>query len=169
MASNSSSASGGYQLSINMDEVKRWAATIDDEAAHIVQLYTNRALKNSAVIVEQREHKETPKGVTDGLNKSIKQFVTEEAATIGPDHGLKYALYVEKGTKPHMPPVDAITAWAESKGINPWALAKSIAQKGTKSNPFVKRTFKATKDDVKAEFVIAIKLITRSLAKAGKI
>lgn len=30
-----------------------------------------------------------------------------------------------------MPPVSALTPWANSKGINPWALAISIARKGT--------------------------------------
>ncbi len=162
-----SQPSGAYTMSVNMDEVKRWAATIDEEAAHIVQLYTNLALKNSANIVEQREHKEAPRGATGNMNKSIKQFVTEVAATIGPRS--KYAKYVEKGTKPHMPPVDAITAWANSKGINPWAVAMSIKKKGTVANPFVERTFKATTDDVKMEFVTAVKLITKSLARAGKI
>jgi hypothetical protein len=29
-----------------------------------------------------------------------------------------------------MPPVSEITSWANKKGIDPWALAKSISQKG---------------------------------------
>lgn len=159
------SQSGGYSLNINMDEVRLWAAKIDATAGKVVQSYINLALKNSANLVEQREHKEAPEGVTGKLNKSIKQFVTEIAATIGPDHNLKYPIYVEKGTKPHMPPVSAIQAWADAKGINAWALAKSISKKGTQANPFVERTFKATKDGVVAEFVIATKLISKSLAE----
>jgi len=42
--------------------------------------------------------------------------------------------YLKHGTRPHMPPVDAITPWAEDHGIAPWALAMSIKKKGTRAN-----------------------------------
>ncbi len=47
-----------------------------------------------------------------------------------------YAIFVAKGTKPHWPPIKAITKWANRKGIPPFLVARSIARKGTKANPF---------------------------------
>src|SRR6056297_3097660 len=43
---------------------------------------------------------------------------------------------LEKGTKPHMPPVDALREWAKRHNIDPWALAMSIKKKGTQAQPF---------------------------------
>ncbi len=167
MASQSA-PSGGYTMQIDTSQIKRWAAKVDSESSKEIQKFITLALKNSAVIVHHQESKEVPRGVTGKLAKSIKETVTTLAAVIGPDHNLKYAIYVEKGTKPHMPPVDAITEWANKKGINPWALAMSIKQKGTQANPFVERTFKKTKDEVMATWVETTKLIRDFLAEASR-
>lgn len=48
-----------------------------------------------------------------------------------------YSAPVEYGSKPHMPPVDALRDWAKRKGIDPWAVAMSIKKKGTRSHPFM--------------------------------
>lgn len=56
--------------------------------------------------------------------------------------GAPYPLFVHEGTRPHFPPVSAITPWANRHGIPPWALARSIAEKGTKANPWLERTVK---------------------------
>jgi len=50
---------------------------------------------------------------------------------------VNYAIYVEKGTRPHFPPVDAI---AQSMRLDPrhaYAVARSIASKGTKAYPYL--------------------------------
>lgn len=49
----------------------------------------------------------------------------------------EYGIYVDEGTKPHMPPVDGLKEWAASHGLNPWAVAFSISKKGTKAQPFL--------------------------------
>lgn len=46
------------------------------------------------------------------------------------------AYFSEHGSAPHMPPVDAITPWALFHDIDPWALAISIALKGTEAHPW---------------------------------
>ncbi len=50
---------------------------------------------------------------------------------------VEYAVYVEKGTKPHFPPVDALARWAKQRGVNPYVIARSISIKGTKPHPFL--------------------------------
>lgn len=55
----------------------------------------------------------------------------------------EYWRYLDEGTKPHMPPVDAIRQWVEVKLNVPdvervsWAVAKTIAKKGTEAQPFM--------------------------------
>lgn len=156
---------GSLELSVDTEDMRLWAADIDARAEREVRLYINLALKNSAGIVQRQEYKEAPRGVTGGTIKSIRQIVTEAMAVIGPTN--KYSIFINNGTKPHMPPVDQLTEWANSKGISPWALAMSIKKKGTKANPFVQRTFEKTSPEVIAEFAMATRLITISLAKKG--
>ncbi len=47
-----------------------------------------------------------------------------------------YAGYVALGTRPHVVPLSAITPWAERHGVNPVAVQRAIAKKGTQPNPF---------------------------------
>jgi len=48
-----------------------------------------------------------------------------------------YGKFVDEGTKPHMPPVDKIRNWADSKGLNAWGVAINISKFGTKAHPFI--------------------------------
>ena len=53
--------------------------------------------------------------------------------------GVFYAPHVEFGTRPHMPPVAALQPWARRHGgISAWALARSIALRGTRPQPFMR-------------------------------
>jgi len=51
-----------------------------------------------------------------------------------------YPLFVHEGTRPHFPPIEAIRPWAERHGIPPFALALAIARRGTRPNPWLRRT-----------------------------
>jgi hypothetical protein len=46
------------------------------------------------------------------------------------------AIFVHNGTRPHWAPVGALRGWADRHGINPFALQRSIARKGTRANPW---------------------------------
>lgn len=154
------------QITIDVSAVKRWAKEVSTQAVDRTQREINLALKNAANLVQRQEAKEMPRGATGKMASTIRQIVTTESATIGPDPTLDYPLYVHEGTNPHMPPVDAITAWADARGINPWALAKSIAKKGTVPNRFVPRTFDDTSDAIEQEFVTASEMILNFLVGA---
>ena len=52
--------------------------------------------------------------------------------------------WLEEGTRPHMPPVAAITPWAKDHDIDPWALAMIIKKEGTKAQPFIDRAMRDT-------------------------
>lgn len=53
--------------------------------------------------------------------------------------GTNYGIYVEEGTKPHMPPVDSLRDWARrvlGDEEAAWAVAKSIEASGTQPQKF---------------------------------
>ena len=66
------------------------------------------------------------------LKGSIHAEGTEAVA------GADYAAPVEYGAAPHMPPVEAVTAWALAHGMRPWALALAIRRRGTRAHPFMR-------------------------------
>ena len=51
-----------------------------------------------------------------------------------------YSGSVEYGTRPHAVSGASLKDWAMRRGLNPYAVAKSIAKKGTRANPFLKKT-----------------------------
>lgn len=69
---------------------------------------------------------------------------------------LKYAKYVEEGTRPHWTSVrqgSSLRKWADDKGINPYAVQRSIAMKGTKGQWFTQRTYNFNHRRVKSHIV----------------
>lgn len=153
-------------VTIDISSIKRWAEAVRADSGERVQQEINLALKNSANLVQRQEAKEVPRGTSGKLASTLRQLVTTVSATIGPNPDLDYPLYVHDGTQPHMPPVDAITEWANSKGISPWALAKGIAKHGTRANKFADRTYDDTKEAVVQEFVTASEMILNFVAGA---
>ncbi|EKD89640.1 MAG: hypothetical protein ACD_33C00022G0001 [uncultured bacterium] len=87
------------------------------------------------IVEEFKDHADKHRA-TGKLYRSIKFNIKKNMLIV---QLAKHAIYLDKGTRPHMPPVDKIKKWAASKGINVWALAKSIAKKGTKAYPFLYR------------------------------
>lgn len=76
-----------------------------------------------------------------------------------------YAIFVAKGTKPHWPPIKAIEKWANRKGIPPFLVARSIARKGTKANPFFDNAVSAGQAIANEEFKIALDNTIKGLIK----
>lgn len=129
--------------------------------------YINSLLHNASYLVKEEMRKNAPVGVAgtmgQGIQGNIKDSVdaVTKTATIGPDlKRVPYAGYVETGTRPHMPPAgpdSALAQWAEMKGINVWAVAMSIAKKGTKPHPYVEPTYRAVQGPVAVMFQAGIK------------
>jgi HK97 gp10 family phage protein len=54
---------------------------------------------------------------------------------------VKYAPFVELGTRPHTPPLEPIQEWADRKGADGGAVWASIRKHGTKPHPFLRTAF----------------------------
>ncbi|QDP46751.1 MAG: hypothetical protein Tp156SUR915002_41 [Prokaryotic dsDNA virus sp.] len=69
---------------------------------------------------------------------------------------------------PHYPPIKALKPWSEAKGLNPYAVQRSIGKKGTPLVPFFLIAMKETK----AERALLLQSTTKMIEakwKAGKI
>jgi len=71
---------------------------------------------------------------TGKLRDSIKYEVSDNTLFIYMED---YGQAVNDGTRPHMPPVNALQGWSSRKGLNIWAVAKNIEKYGTRAQPFM--------------------------------
>ena len=76
-----------------------------------------------------------------------------------------HSRWVNFGTKPHHPPVAALVPYARLRGIDPWALAKTIAKRGTKAQPFFDRGSEETQAKLREELPSALR---RGVQRAGR-
>lgn len=90
------------------------------------------------------------------LSKSIKGIVKQSGKWVTISIQMEdYWKYVENGTKPHFPPIDAIKKWISVKPVLPrplkngklpttnqlaYLIGRKIAKKGTLPQPFLKPT-----------------------------
>jgi hypothetical protein len=68
------------------------------------------------------------------LAASIQYKIQDHVIILDMD---EYGIYLDSGTEPHMPPVDAIRPWAEARGLNAWGVAMNIKKYGTRAQPFL--------------------------------
>lgn len=112
------------------------------------------------------------------LSKSIKGIVKFDGKYVTVSIRLnEYWKYIENGTKPHFPPVDAIKKWISVKPVLPRPLAsgklptenqlayligRKISRFGTKPKPFLNNT-KEEFDLVGKVYNATLELITKQL------
>ena len=111
-------------------------------------------MRGAGQIIRKRAQKETPK-FSGSLSRSIHVQRIQTRGRL--PHSVKiyssrsYASYVHGDpkisgnlkltkpytrSKPHYPPIKKLKPWAEAKGLNPYAVQRSIGKKGTPLVPF---------------------------------
>jgi hypothetical protein len=93
----------------------------------------------------QREARGVVSVDTGELRKSISVDLFETNRTQGVEIGplQPYGEAVERGRPPHVVSPKALEGWARRRGLNPYAVARSIAKKGTKAHPYLIPSFEA--------------------------
>jgi hypothetical protein len=98
-----------------------------------------RAMDTSLLLLEIDMRRLVPKDtrqLTGSINHQVEGSGTNLVGRVGPS--LAYALFVERGRRPgRYPPIAAIQGWARRHGIPPFLLARKIARRGTRPQPFV--------------------------------
>ena len=87
------------------------------------QLVTREARKNTSVDLGMTRASITP---------SVESRGNEVIGIVGSNR--KSALWVEKGTRPHWPPVQALEGWARRHGAVAFLVARAISRRGTKAH-----------------------------------
>lgn len=85
---------------------------------------------------------------------------------------LNYAVAVELGTKPHMPPVWPLVLWAQQKlGVRgdealsaAYAVARKIARRGTEGQFMFRDTFESNEAAISRGFTETVRTIARRIA-----
>jgi HK97 gp10 family phage protein len=128
---------------------------IEDQIRKDMNIIVHQGIVNGIYkacnLVHVNAVKNCPMGAYVQLKNSIEMDVDEdkEEGTVGTN--IEYAIYVEYGTKKHFPPVDALKEWAKKKLGNEnlaFAVAQSIARKGTRAQPFLRTAFYDNQDKI---------------------
>lgn len=134
------------------------------------------ATMTEATLLAQREWQENiPRGASGITAQSITSDVASTPAGVLGIVGSSQAsaLFVELGTRPHMPPVAAMVPWvkavlgiADPKEIKRVAflVARKIARRGTPAQRPMGRAFEATQGQIVALFEAAAARIANHLA-----
>lgn len=72
-----------------------------------------------------------------------------------------YAPFVELGTRPHWPPLEALRIWAARHGLSAFLVARAIARRGTKAIRFLQRGVEEQRQRVEDILEQAVKGIIR--------
>ena len=112
-----------------------------------------KAMETSTTMLKY-EARNTVSVDTGALRRSIGNQVTLRGnSVIGRvGAGERYGTYVEYGTHPHYVSAKALERWARKRGLNPYAVARSIARKGTQKHPFLIPSFVKLRSQIEAIF-----------------
>ena len=123
------------RLVFDLDELE---GELDDETARILEDVAN-------TLVNEMK-KEAPTGATGDLQRSIQIF-RRSSGEIVLGSRLGYAAAVQQGRGPHIADFEQIQVWARRK-LGDESLAgavwRSIAQNGTRPNPYLDRAMENT-------------------------
>lgn len=121
-----------------------------------LDLTTIQDITNDFVVELKNKLTANDSNASGNLAKSIRGIVKQNGKYIVISIQLEdYWKYIENGTKPHFPPVDAIKKWISVKPVLPrplksgklptsnqlaFLIARKISRVGTKAKPFLKPT-----------------------------
>jgi hypothetical protein len=98
-----------------------------------------RAMDASLLLLETDMRRHVPQDTRQlmgSINHQVAGSGLNITGTVGPS--LAYGAFVERGRRPgKYPPIAAISGWAKRHGISPFLVARAIARRGTRPQPFV--------------------------------
>ena len=119
-------------------EVDKWLGQKHREMSRTME----RKVKKAAFGVEREAKNNLKDHVSTGLLiRSVSTKFVKDGfdswATVGTSLSPHYGPDLEFGTDPHWPPIEPLKRWAQQRGINPYAVQKSISKKGTDPHPWL--------------------------------
>lgn len=146
------------QIDFDVAQLKRLAAAFE-QAPSIVEEEVERFVAAATAHLQGEVQERTP--TAHGTLRASIIGDVRRVPGIGVEGivgtPLAYAPAVEEGTRPHMPPVEPLAAWARQKlGVSgreatraAWAIARKIARVGTEGAFMFQRTFDANQAQIR--------------------
>lgn len=125
---------------------------------------TRQALQTSLLILEADQRRNVAQD-TRRLMGSITHEIQGSGAVltgrVGPTVG--YGIVVERGRRPgKYPPIAAIQGWARRHGIPPFLVARKIARRGTRPQPFVQPSLERNRQRINEIFRrVGVRMVAR--------
>lgn len=151
-------------VKINLSAIIELGESFDKISKAVLEQNVKQGLVIAGVEVQNEARRMVPTD-TGALRISITNSVGEDSsgiiAEIGPSQ--PYGKEIEFGRRPgiYVSPT-ALMGWAKRKGLNPYAVSRSIMAKGSPAQPFMFPAMDAKLDNV-------MKIITQSVKNAFSI
>lgn len=123
----------------------------------VSEKHIGKAISRALVRIWGEEKRQAPFGVSGNLRDNWRVFVGRFYGSLR--SGAPYSATVHDGGEPRYVSPISLKAWAEKRGLNPYAVSASIRKNGTKANPFFQKSVDITADDVDGEFTKALEAI----------
>jgi hypothetical protein len=150
-------------IEVKLDNLNK-LANISEKYPAISEKHVNKMIRNVLTRIFSGQKENAPVGVTKGLRDRWSIDVQRFAGSL--KSLVEYGGSIEKGTQPHGVSPAVLRDWARKKGLNEYAVAKSIAKKGTRANPFMKKTIESNQSAMNEEVKKTIEDITFDLKNA---
>jgi hypothetical protein len=124
-----------------------------------------RAMTASLLLVEgdaRRNVRQDSRRLMNSITHRQRQQGHSLVGQVGPS--ARYGLYVERGSRPHFPPVAALAGWARRHGVSPYAVQRAIGRRGTRARPFLAPAFTKNAARIVALFARAGARVTATVA-----
>jgi HK97 gp10 family phage protein len=147
-------------MSIEIIGVK---ATIEN-LSRINQRLSNMdgAMKKATTVVTASAKRKAP--VDTGLLRasitpSVKSSGKETIGIVGSN--VKYAPFMELGTRPHFPPIAALETWARRHGMSAYVVCRAIARRGLRARRYLGRALDENVRRISRIFADEVKRIVK--------
>lgn len=132
-------------VSVKIQNLKEVQAALK-KSPKIVSKHINKAIDRSITRIMEEGKINSPSGFGHQLKTNWEKRVSTLRGETYPN--VNYAIYVHEGTRPHWTSVKNLEGWARVKGVNPYAVQRSIAMKGTKANPFLRKAVDSVEGEI---------------------
>lgn len=131
-----------YDVEINAEDLKKIAKAF---WTTVVKETLDTSIKKTIVLLNRNAIMETPTDRWLLRNSFQTEFRSWYWRLFNP---VKYAIFVQEGTRPHNAPFDPIAGRANRKWLNGGAIRRSIKMKWTKANPFMDRAIESSDREI---------------------
>ncbi len=155
------------QITMRLEDTKKLQRAFKDP--RLIQGPIREFLESAGRTVELAA-KEKVTVDTGRLRSSITTKVETDRAIVGSN--LKYAPYIEFGTRPHFPPLSAMQPWARRHGFpagirGAFLVARKIARFGTPARPYLLPALNQSAGAIRRFLEKAANEIERRFARRG--